>query len=134
MSTRQLIVYAIAALMLYLGVQMMVDPDVEPEAEGTTFTEVDPELLLRRAESTGLPSPGSGWMGTGRPQVVFENMPEPRETKVRETDQDADADWEGSQRQEELDETLKRLGGLPVYVQGVDRMTKAAREKAKERR
>jgi len=122
MDKRYVIAYLLAGCCIYFGVSMMIEgdapaPDNMPAAG--VVVEVDPELILGEgnAESIG------GYMGTGRAQIKLVEAPEwpADQTAPRPVaEMDADRQYDGEARSEELQEVLRNLQGMDVYVEGVD--------------
>jgi hypothetical protein len=120
MDKRIIALYLVAAVFVYFGVDMMVSPADDDEqqkggAGAAGVVEVDPELVFG--------DEGTGYMGTGRPQINFVEGPEwPADQKPprRASTMDADREYNGNARSDELNRVLENLGGMDVYVEGVD--------------
>ena len=78
------------------------------------------------------PGNPSGYMGSGKPQIKLveapewpeDQLPPPRPVNALSDDRR----FEGETRADELQETLKNLKGMDVYVEGVDGPSRDARQ------
>lgn len=120
MDKRYIAVYLLAAVCVYIGVSMMVSPGGDEAARGAGagaagVVEVDP--------TTVLDGDATGYMGTGMPQIKLVEEPDwPLDQRPprRPSTMDPDREYDGNARSEELDRVLQNLGGMDVYVEGVD--------------
>lgn len=124
MEWKPLALYVVAGAAFVGGVHFLFsDPPPPEEAPERVIAEefggpidvVDPEGLR-----VGPGRLGTGYMGSGKPQVVMDLIPKADEREARnivERDEDERA---VERRAEQLKPILENLGGLPVYIQGVD--------------
>lgn len=137
MELRNVAVYALAGAALLYGAHLMrSEPEPPPQApvragEALRVQTMDAESLQELVEQTGMPQPGTGYMGTGKSQLQFEHVPERNEEAGRVGEGRSDTQLEGDAREEDLKDILENLGGLPVYVEGVDGAAKSRLPKPK---
>ncbi len=127
MKPRDMIMYGLAVGTFGLGVFLLgggedATPEDDPSgANVTVLDEIDPAYYTGRDTTLNIPASGSGYRGTGSPQVVLQAMPEAQPSRHEaSTPSNPDAKFEGEMRADDLKTVLDRLGGLPVYVEGVD--------------
>ena len=120
MDKRYIAVYLLSAVCVYFGVDMMVSSagDDAPSADdpsAASIVEIDPAVALEQG--------ASGYMGTGRPQITLVEAPVWPDDQVAPrpiAEMDPDRAREGDVRSEDLSRVLENLGGMDVYVEGVD--------------
>lgn len=124
MDWKSLTLYLVGGAAFVGGVHLMFSEPPPEEADPVEVLEEElggpVEIVDPNALRVGPGRVGTGHMGTGQPQVVMDLMPatderKPRNTVVRDEDERAVI-----RRAEKLRPVLENLGGLPVYVEGVD--------------